>query len=184
MPETPPLSAFDTGRLPRLVGRLATANINLWFSAGRLAMTYFNEVATSLREVGNTEPDNISNSVSTPEHEPGLPLLLEGSRGKPAVGAFLVNNRLPARVEAPFTVTRFLADGGRQASPEMQFDPASVVLDPGQQAVVRFSVNVDKLTPGLDYRGEVTMPGMPNGRISLLLRRRSRAAPRSHTTGK
>jgi hypothetical protein len=171
---TPPRAG---GALTRLFRRLTTANLNLGVAAGRLALAYVEEVTASLRELGDA-PIRAPESAP-PEPEASPPLVLEASAGKPAAGAFLLHNRLPARVEAPLVVSAFSAEGGHQASPEIRFEPAQVGLDPGQQALVRFLVKVDQLAAGVDYHGDVTLPGLPNGRVALVLRRRGRAVARA-----
>lgn len=179
MPASPQesLTPSRAGALTRLLRRLTAANLNLGVAAGRLALAYVEEVTASLRELG--EAPGGAPEPARPEPEASPPLVLEASAGKPAVGAFLLHNRLPARVEAPLVVSAFTAEGGRQASPEILFEPAQVGLDPGQQALVRFLVKVDQLAVGVDYYGDVTLPGLPNGRVALVLRRRGRAVPRA-----
>jgi hypothetical protein len=144
------------------------ANLNLWLSASRLALDYMDEIASSLRETDR-------GVRRQPEAESLPPLVLEASAGTPAVGAFLVHNRLGSRVEAPLQAGKFVADGGREAAPEIRFEPATVKLDPGQQSLVRFLIKVDELAPGVDYRGELQLPGLPNGSVSLVVRRLRRA---------
>ncbi len=184
MPAPPPdpLSSQPVERLPRLLRRLTTANLNLGAAAGRLALSYLEEVAASLRELPE---DGREASASPPPPAPPKPqpapppLVLEGSTGKPAVGAFLLHNRLTARVEAPLVVGAFKAEGGHEVTPEIVFEPAAVALEPGEQTLVRFLVRVDELAPGADYRGEVTVPGLANGRLDLVVRRAGRRARRA-----
>ena len=77
-------------------------------------------------------------------------------------------------------VGAFRADGGHEVTPEIVFEPAVVAIEPGEQTLVRFLVGVDKLAPGADYRGEVTVPGLANGRLDLVVRRRGRRRRRAH----
>ncbi len=178
MPAPPPdpLTSQPAERLPRLIRRLTAANLSLGAAAGRLALSYLEEVAASLRglpDAGSEVPASRPPPPAPPP-EPPPPLVLEGSTGKPAVGAFLLHNRLTARVDGPLVVGAFKADGVQEVTPEIVFEPALVALDPGEQTLIRFLVHVDKLAAGADYRGEVTAPGLGNGRLDLVVRRRGR----------
>ena len=182
MPAPPPdpLSTQPVERLPRLLKRLTAANLDLGVAAGRLALSYLEEVAASLRDLRQDGPEAPASPPQphSPKPQPApLPLVLEASAGKPAVGAFLLHNRLTARVEAPLVVGAFKADGGHEVIPEIVFEPVVVALDPGEQTLVRFVVRVDKLAPDTDYRGMVTVPGLANGRLDLVVRRRGRRTP-------
>jgi hypothetical protein len=176
-PPPDPLSSQPADRLTRLLRRLTAANLSLGAAAGRLALSYLEDVSASLRELpdeGTQTPASRPPQAPMPPEPARLPLVLEGSAGKPAVGAFLLHNRLSARVDGPLLVGAFKSDAGKEVTPEFVFDPALVSLDPGEQTLVRFLVHVDKLSPGADYRGRVTVPGLANGSLDLVLRRRVR----------
>lgn len=170
-------------RLPRLVKRLTAANLHLGAAAGRLALSYLEEVVASLRDLREDGPmAQATQERPLPKVPPAqLPLVLEASAGKPAVGAFLLHNRLTVRVEAPLVVGAFKADDGREVIPEIAFEPAVITLDPGQQMLVRLRVQANKLAPDTDYRGIVTVPGLANGRLELVVRRRGRHTSRRST---
>jgi hypothetical protein len=55
-----------------------------------------------------------------------------------------------------------------------------VILGPGEQAVVRVAAKLDDaFEPGVAYRGEITIPGVSERRIPVVLRRRMAGEPRT-----
>ncbi|MDD1677639.1 MAG: hypothetical protein LUO93_00450 [Methanomicrobiales archaeon] len=103
-------------------------------------------------------------------------LVIEGEDGKPAFGMFLVENRLPEAVSARVAIDPLLDAAGREVHPEVSFDPETVSLQRGEQALVRVGMLVDpKMEPGVSYRSEVRVPGLSGGRVPVVLRRRPSA---------
>ena len=67
---------------------------------------------------------------------------------------------------------------GRRVHGEVRFEPEVITLQPGEQTLVQIAVEVTRgLRRGVDYRGEVSVPGLTGTRIPLVVRRV--AAPRS-----
>jgi hypothetical protein len=53
-----------------------------------------------------------------------------------------------------------------------------VTLDPGEQCPVRISVLVSEdLVAGVSYRAEISIPGLSESRVPVVLRRRTAASP-------
>jgi hypothetical protein len=103
-------------------------------------------------------------------------LVLEAESGD-AVGVFLVDNKLPRTVSAPVVVSDFVGPDGRTVRPVVTISPATVTLSPGAQQVVQLSVGItQELSPDVVYRAQVAVPGLSDGKISLILRRRAAAA--------
>jgi hypothetical protein len=104
-------------------------------------------------------------------------LLLEAEAGNEVSGVFLVSNRLPRTVSAPVVISPFTDPSGRVVHPPQRVEPELLALDPGAQSLVQIAVTVsDELVAGVDYRAEISVPGLSDSRVPVMLRRRG-AAP-------
>ena len=127
--------------------------------------------ARTLRREPREAPPRAGAAVAAPV------MALEAMDGSTAVGMFMVENRTPSRVSAPIEMPVLADAEGREVRPDVRFEPEVVTLEPGEQTLVQLTVAVTKaLTSGVDYRGEVRVPGLAGTRIPLVLRRL--AAPR------
>ncbi len=169
------LSPDKGSRLPDVLGRLIGANVSLYVGMSRLAVGYLQEVVDSLQVLGGSEKAT-GLDVSPPPSESTTgsgPLVLEAESGQAAVGAFMVQNRLDARVSTPIEASGFADAAGHSVNPEIAFQPPEVTLEPGEKALVKVVVRVgDEIKVGTDYVGAVTIPGLANRRLELLLRSR------------
>jgi hypothetical protein len=105
-------------------------------------------------------------------------MVLEAAAGDRALGVFLVENRLQSRVSAPIMASAFTDPEGREFRPGLVFEPEVVTLDPGEQLLVRVAALLDEpLLPEVDYRGELTIPGLSGSRVKLVLRQRPAPGP-------
>lgn len=105
-------------------------------------------------------------------------LVLEAEAGELAQGMFLVHNQLAGRVSAPVEISAFTDPMGREFRPEVTVEPAVVTLEPGEQSPVRISVLVgEDLVAGVSYRAGISIPGLSESRVPVVLRRRSAASP-------
>jgi hypothetical protein len=156
------------------LGRLLGANVTLYVGMTRLAVGYLQEVVDSLQVLGDSQRE-LGLASTTPQSESATesgPLVLEAGPGHAAVGAFMVQNRLDARVSTPIEASVFADAAGRSVNPEIVFQPPDVTLEPGEKALVKVVVRVgDEIKAGTDYIGAVTIPGLANRRLELLLRR-------------
>ena len=177
MPSTPSeaLSPDQGSHLPTVLGRLIGANVSLYVGMTRLAVGYLREVMDSFQVLGGPQGElglGSTRSQSQPASGSG-PLVLEAESGHAAVGAFMVQNRLDARVSTPIEASVFADSAGRSVNPEIVFQPPDVTLEPGEKALVKVVVRVgDEIKAGTDYIGAVTIPGLANRRLELLLRSR------------
>ncbi len=177
MPSTPSdaLSPDQGSRLPWVLGRLLGANVSLYVGMTRLAVGYLQEVVDSLQVLGGSK-GKLGLDSTTPQSQSATgsePLVLEAESGHAAVGAFMVQNRLDARVSTPIEASVFADAAGRSVHPEIVFQPPDVTLEPGEKALVKVVVRVDdEIKAGTDYIGAVTIPGLANRRLELLLRSR------------
>ena len=108
---------------------------------------------------------------------PAPALVLEAESGSDAMGAFLVENHLAHRVAAPIVVSAFRDPAGLEVEPALKFEPQSIALEPGEQLLVRVSVRIEEQhNVGTAYRGEVSIPGLSDSRVRLVIRRRQGGA--------
>ena len=118
------------------------------------------------REAGSTKPNPVPVSM----------MVLEGEAGKKALGVFLVENGFSRAVSASATASTFVDDDGKEINPTVEFQPASIRLEPGEQILVKVMASIDKDIPvGIRYRGEIGVPGLMGTRIPVVLGRTAEA---------
>jgi hypothetical protein len=122
------------------------------------------------RATGGAEP---AGPAPGPGETPGTrTLLVEADSGRPGFGVFVVENLTAEPVSAPITVSAFVNDAGHQVRPRLVLRPATVSLEPGQQAMVQLAAELDEeLETGVRYRGEIAVPALSDRRIPIVLRR-------------
>jgi hypothetical protein len=153
----------------------------------RLAVSYLQDVVDSLQTLAGS-PDAAGLDSAPPPTQSATgsgPLVLEAESGQAAIGAFMVQNRLDARVSTPIEASGFADAKGRSVSPEIVFEPPEVTLEPGEKTLVKVVVRVgDEIKAGTDYVGAITIPGLANRRLELLLRSRRPADAESEPAKK
>ena len=104
-------------------------------------------------------------------------VVLEAEAGQSAQAVFMVNNELARAVTATVHASDFTAPDGRPVRPALRVQPGTVALEPGGRMLVQLSVFVDEqLEPGVGYRGEVSVPGLSETPVPVLLRRKATVA--------
>lgn len=108
-----------------------------------------------------------------PAHESRAPaLVLEAEEGQRAAGAFVVENLLDHSLSAPVVASAFTSADGHGIHPKLGFDPEVVVLAAGELVTVGVVAAIDgELELGTDYRGQVTVPGLPANGLEIVIRR-------------
>ncbi len=177
MPSTPSeaLSQDKGSQLPKVLGRLVGANVSFYVGMGRLAVGYLQEVVDSLQSLISLqdEPGSDPTPPSSKSTTGSGPLVLEAESGHAAVGAYMVQNSLDAKVSTAIEATGFADAAGRSVSPEIVLQPPDVTLEPGEKALVKVVVHIgDEIKAGTDYVGAITIPGLANRRLEVLLRSR------------
>ncbi len=174
--------------------RVFQANLRYYEAVGRLSVDYVRAVAGAVGSLGAGLP--ASAAAATRRAAPPVPppaagasapaLVLEAEAGKRAEGAFIVENLLSEGMSSPVVASAFASEEGRELRPRLAFDPEVVVLDPGEQVLVRVVATIDEaLEAGVGYRGEVTVPGLVSRGLSILVRRlaaKEAPAPRRRST--
>ncbi len=126
-----------------------------------------------LRDAAARHPAAPGPTVPTPPT-----LVVEADGDRPGLGAFMVENLTADPVSAPIHVSAFVDDRGREVRPRLGLRPSTVTLGPGEQTVVRLAAKLDDaLETGVAYRGEITIPGVSERRIPIVLRRRMAGEP-------
>lgn len=133
---------------------------------------------SKLNSDGNASTPVVVNQASTsaPNPAPVSMMVLEAKVGQKALGVFLVENGFSRAVSASATASAFVDDQGNEINPTVEFQPASVTLEPGEQILVKVLASINKNMPaGIRYRGEIGVPGLMGTRIPVVLGRTAEA---------
>jgi len=101
-------------------------------------------------------------------------LSIEAEGGTVGYGVFMVENRGREPVTTELEVSSFRAgSGGGAVRPLISFEPASLTLAPGEQALVQVGVTVRKTwAAGRSYRATISLPGLEGATIPIAVSRR------------
>jgi hypothetical protein len=173
----------DAPSLEQLWRRAVDAQLEYYRSVGRLSLEFARAALGAVRADRATPTLRVPVAPVAQAAQPALPaaapvLALEAEEGSWAVGMFVVENSTGTRVSAPVELPALADADGRRVHGEVRFEPEVITLQPGEQTLVQIAVEVTRgLRRGVDYRGEVMVPGLAGTRIPLVVRRV--AAPRS-----
>jgi len=176
----------DAPTLEQLFRRAVDAQLEYYRSVGQLSVEF------ARAAFGVVRADRATPTLRMPitpvilaAAEPALPaaapvLALEAEEGSWAVGMFVVENSTGSRVSAPVELPVLADDEGRRVHGAIRFEPEVITLQPGEQTLVQIAVEVSRgLRRGVDYRGDVRVPGLTGTSIPVVVRRvaasRSRA---------
>jgi hypothetical protein len=156
--------------------RALEANLQYYAALGRLTVDYLEalgSIATkrtvTFRQTAPAPP------VPAPAQVPAAPavMVLEAEAGGTAIGVFLVENLLTEKVSAPVSASAVTSPDGREMDVQLAFDPEVVVLEPGEQILVRVAARLDgDLDPEVGYRAELAVPGVIGTSVPIVVRRR------------
>ena len=128
--------------------------------------------APVVRETVNASR-HLDNAAGDPGRAAAVPtpaaLVLEAPRGQQAIGAFLVENTLPRRVEQAVEAGPFTDTAGHQTDLALTLVPSSVALEPDERVVVRVSVTLPE-TLDAEHRGTIRVAGVPGAEIAVVVR--------------
>ena len=162
----------ETSELAQLWRRSLDASLRYYRSLGQLTADYARAVAGTAGEVRTRGREPREPIARARAAAAGPVMALEATDGSAAVGMFMVENGTASRVSAPIEMPVLADAEGREVRPDVRFEPEVVTLEPGEQTLVQITVAVTKaLAAGIDYRGEVRVPGLAGTRIPLVLRR-------------
>jgi hypothetical protein len=145
-------------------------------AVGRVAADHikqFIQVLEQERAGGATEPAGPAHA-SASAAAPSLPsLLLEGEAGASVAGVFMLENHLPAPVEAKTIASPLRNPAGEARILDFRFDPSSIVLQPGEKALIRVMVSISEdLAPDMPYIGLLSVPEIRGAAVPVEVRRR------------
>jgi hypothetical protein len=159
--------------------RAMDANVRYYRAVGELTIGHVRALTAAagdlLRPPATPRPPlELPRAEPKPEEtHPQAAMVLESDVGVAAIGAFVVANGLNRRVSAPIVASPLVSTEGQEARPALAFEPEVVLLEPGEQVLVRIAAAVDEsLEPGVGYHGELTIPDLPGTRVPIVLRRR------------
>lgn len=172
----------DAPSLEQLWRRAVDAQLEYYRSVGQLTVEFARAALGVVRAdratsalalpVSTAPPAQAAQPVAAPV------LALEAEEGSWAVGMFVVENSTGTLVSAPVELPVLADAEGRRVHGEVRFEPEVITLQPGEQTLVQIAVEVTRgLRRGVDYRGEVSVPGLTGTRIPLVVRRLAAARP-------
>ncbi len=167
-------------RIEDVVRRAIDANLKYYEGLGRLTVDYVSALAEvvsgsklPIRLGRKAEPSKSTAASGPTAAAQRIPaLLLEGGTGTEAQAMFVVNNDLPREVTATVATSGFLDASGNEVHPTLVTDPGVVSLGPGERTAVRILATItEDLEPEVAYRGEITVPGLSERGVPVILRR-------------
>jgi hypothetical protein len=163
-----------------IIQRAMDLNLRYYGAVGQLTADYVKDLIVAFGDAKRFTVDvGRTRAAGPPSPEPSRPaMVLEAEPGNSALGVFLVENQLPQEVHAQVIASAFTDSLGRSVHPALVFDPATVILGPREQSLMRVSAMItDELELGVRYQGELTIPALRGTRIPIVLRRRSSSSP-------
>jgi hypothetical protein len=162
--------------------RALEANLQYYSALGRLTVDYLEALGSIARQV--EVPAKLGNRTITfrqsepppapPAPAPPAVMVLEAEGGGTAIGVFLVENLLDEKVSAPVSASAFAAPDGREVAVPLAFEPEVVILEPGEQILVRVTAQLaDDLEADVSYRAELAVPGVIGTKVPIVARRRA-----------
>jgi hypothetical protein len=184
----------DINKLDELWRRSLDLNVRYYGAVGRLTADYFKDLASVLlgkapsppsqggsgtSDAGQVRRAGVAAGPAAQSATTGA-MVLEGEAGGRVLGVFMVENHLGQAISAKVVASPFADSGGRTVQPVMTFEPETVTLGPGEQALVRVTTVIDEtLEPEARYLGQLTIPGLAGTKIPVVLRRRAAQADES-----
>ena len=165
----------DRAEPARVLGDALVAGARYYGALGRLAVRSAQALVPSLGRMGSRLQAalDVPADAASPVRGDERTMVVEAEAGHLGFGMFLVENRTEGPVSAPVTVSAFVDPSGRTAAPAVAFRPPDITLQPGEQVVVQVAAAVDEtLEPGVRYRAEISVPGLSESRVPIVLRRR------------
>jgi len=154
----------------------AEASLRYW---GRLGRLTFESVAALVPLVAELRPADADGAALPDRDSPAPTIVVEAEAGQAGIGVFLLENTTPQQLSIPVSVSPFHDPDGNEVKPIVAFRPDVILLDPGDQLVVQVAVAVNEtLEPDVRYHAEISVPGLSQTRIPIVVRRRASATPK------
>jgi len=160
----------------------AEASLRYWKTMGKLALESVTALVPLVTEV---RPAPAAPAALPAPAVPARTILVEAEAGQSATGVFLLENTTAQQLSIPVSVSSFHDPDGREVEVAVAFRPEMIMLDPADQLVVQVTARVDEaLEPDVRYHAEISVPGLSQTRIPIVVRRRASVAPRSRGQAK
>ncbi len=158
-----------------LIKRAIDLNARYYSGMGQLMVNYVKDLVVTFSNVSTTlerQPGQPTNpSAHKAQQSPVM--VLEAESGKEALGVFLVENHLKHDIAASAVASHFVDVSQNEIKPTFVFDPETVTLRPGEQSLVRVTVQIDDtFAPDVRYEGFLHIPELPESKVRMVLRRR------------
>ena len=164
--------------LEDVMRRAYDANVRYWESVNRATTDYMQTVTRLWAEAPLTVAPTLRTAAQRAgaavfgDSNPAPALLLEGPAGTEARAVVMLTNDLTREVEAAVVASALEGPSGETVGLRLRTDPEVVRLAAGSRAPVTLMVDIsDLLTPGVDYRGEVNVPGLSPKGVPVVVRR-------------
>jgi len=177
----PALSASEESGLADGWRTGVEASLRYWGTLGRLALESASVLVPLVAELRR---ESVAPEIAA---RPALPptILVEAEAGQSGMGVFLVENTTAEQLSIPVHASPFRDSHGDEISLAVAFRPDTITLDPGDQQVVQVAAAVDEtLEPDVRYRALISVPGLSETQIPIVVRRRPDAAPRARRRAK
>jgi hypothetical protein len=161
--------------------RAFDANLRYWESVGRAATTYVETVTKIWQDAPMSwKPGAMawtpsrSPSVTPPTAHDCAALVLENVAGAQARTVLMISNDLAREAEASVLISPLRGPDGRFVSVDVAAMPETLTLAAGARVPVTLTAAItDALHEGVDYHGEVTVPGLSVTGVPIVVRRRA-----------
>lgn len=164
--------------------RAFDANLRYWETIGRAATDYVQTVSKiwsdapiSWKPASMTWNSTRPSAAAHPDAAVAAALVLEGVSGSQVRTVVMISNDLAREAEAAVEISTLRGPDGRFASIEVTASPETLTLAAGARAPVTLSAEItDALQLETDYHGEVTVPGLSERGVPIVVRRRKSPA--------
>ncbi len=177
----------DKQPLEEPIRRAFEANLRYYEALGQVTQDYFRSLFGIVREIPIKIPGFGTATVSPGAAAPARPanftapaaaaaatLVLEAEGGAETQGVFMVENRLSRTVSTAVVTSAFADPSGRTIHPRLLVNPSVVTLEPGGRTLVQIFAEVPAdLEADVPYRGEVSVPGLSDHSIPVVMRRKA-----------
>jgi hypothetical protein len=169
-------------RFDDTIKRVFDANLHAYEGFSRVTSEYLQALARVWVDAGTavlgraTAGPSPAPAAAVPAapSAPPIALVLEAEAGQVAQGVVMVENRLARRVSATVVTSAFSSGAGDEIRPTLRVQPGTVTLEPGGRALVQVGALVDdRLAAGVRYQGSLTVPGLSDTPIPVVLQRRA-----------
>jgi hypothetical protein len=156
------------------ISRTAPSEFLKVMEAGALCYTAIAESGSELANQFVNRASAAGRTGSDRQGKTGAPIsefTFEGYEGDTLARQFLVTNHSAHPVSIAFAVSGFSSAAGDGASVPVELAPSAFSLDSSEEKVVACRVTIpSSLTPGVEYRAQLSATGLPALRVRLCVK--------------